>query len=150
MCFELAGTLEQLAEWGTWLARAAQDGGKAEPGLRSPPRPRPAGGRAWTAGWRARGADWSLAATPRSPALSLALLQPRGARAPDRSASVAEAPRNACLAGELEGLQAEQAPGTAPGPCLGLFVFCLKGSLLPSLFFSLPRSYARGHTQSLH
>lgn len=70
-------------------------------------------------------------------ALSLALLQPNGARAPDRCASVAEPLQNACLAGELKGLQAEQAPGTAPGPCLGLLVFCLKSSLLTSLFFSL-------------
>lgn len=72
-------------------------------------------------------------------ALSLALLQLHGARAPDRSASVVEPLQNACLAGELEGLQAEQAPEKAPGPCLGLLVFCLKSSLLPSLFFSLMR-----------
>lgn len=77
-------------------------------------------------------------------ALSL-VLQPHGARAPDRSASVAEPLQDACLAGDLEGLQAEQAPGTAPGPCLGLLVFCLKSSLLPSLFFSL----MHGDTHSL-
>lgn len=77
--------------------------------------------------------------------MSPVLLQPHGERAQDRSASVAEPLQNACLAGELEGLQAEQAPGTAPGPCLGLLVFCLKSSLLPSLFFSL----MRGDTHSL-
>lgn len=81
------------------------------------------------------------------PALSPALLRPRGARAPDLPPGWQNLSDLPCLAGELEGLQAEQAPGTAPGPCLGLLVFCLKRSLLLSLFFSLPLSYARGHTQ---